>query len=125
VQYARRITLILLVDDSPVARRVLAGRLTAEGFRVQEESAAAGARDADARVLAGAIIDLELGDGDGADLALVLRSRCASLPIAFFTGGATPSVLARASALGPVFRKPDADSIVAWVKRAVQPPPTK
>jgi DNA-binding response OmpR family regulator len=116
---------VLLVDDSPVARRVLARRLAAEGFDVREESLAAAAYAADTSVLSCAIIDLELNDGNGSDLAAALLGRRASLPVAFFTAGATTSLLERARTHGPVFNKPDVDAIVAWAKRADQPPPTK
>jgi two-component system cell cycle sensor histidine kinase/response regulator CckA len=116
---------ILLVDDSPVARRVLARRLASEGFVVHEESSAVAAREMDAHVLACAIIDLELHDGDGSDLAAGLRRKQPSLPIAFFTAGASSSILARARAHGPVFMKPDVNAIVDWAKAAGQPPPTK
>jgi CheY-like chemotaxis protein len=116
---------VLLVDDSPVARRVLAQRLGAEGFDVREESSVAGAYDADTSALSCAIIDLELVDGNGSDLAAVLLGRRASLPVAFFTAGASASLLERARTRGPVFSKPDVDAIVAWAKRADQPPPTK
>jgi len=119
---------VLLVDDSPLVRRVLARRLAEEGFDVLEESLASAARRADTASLACAIVDLELADGDGPDLARALVADRASLPIAFFTAGAPSTVLERARALGPVFTKPDLEAIVAWVKRAAaepQPPPTK
>jgi DNA-binding response OmpR family regulator len=116
---------VLLVDDSPVARRVLARRLMSDGFHVREESSAAEANGADASALSCAILDLELVDGKGTDLAASLRGRRASLPIAFFTAGAPSSLLEAALKLGPVFQKPDVDAIIAWAKRAGQPPPTK
>lgn len=116
---------VLLVDDSPVARRVVAQRLEAEGFEVREVSSAGGADRTDADGIACAIIDLVLTDGTGSDVAAVLLGKRASLPIAFFTAGASASLLQRARSQGPVFVKPDVDSIVAWAKRASQPPPTK
>jgi CheY-like chemotaxis protein len=116
---------VLLVDDSPVVRRAVARRLEAEGFRVHEESSAAGAGSADASVLTCAIFDIELTDGTGTELAASLLGKRPSLPIAFFTAGAPTSLLERARAYGPVYRKPDVDGIVAWAARAAQPPPTK
>jgi CheY-like chemotaxis protein len=116
---------VLLVDDSPVARRALARRLLSEGFHVWEESSAAAAEAADTAALSCAILDLELVDGNGADLAAALLGRRASLPIAFFTGGAPPSLLEAARTHGPVFQKPDVDTIIAWAMRTAQPPPTK
>jgi CheY-like chemotaxis protein len=116
---------VLLVDDSPVARRVLAQRLVSEGFDVREESSAANAIRADISVLSCAILDLDLADGKGTDIAVALLDRRASLPIAFFTASASPSLLEAARTHGPVFEKPDVDAIVGWANRAAQPPPTK
>jgi CheY-like chemotaxis protein len=116
---------VLLVDDSPVARHVLARRLAAEGFEVREESAATDAGFAGDGAFACAIIDLELADGDGDSFAAALLRKHASLPIAFFTAGAPAAVRQRARRLGPVFDKPDIEAIVAWTKQAAQPPPTK
>ncbi len=116
---------VLLVDDSPVVRRAVARRLETEGFRVHEESSIAAARRVDVSGLACAIIDLELIDGAGSDLAAALLGKREALPIAFFTAGAPPSLLERARAQGPVFPKPDVEAIISWAKQAGQPPPTK
>ena len=116
---------VLLVDDSPVVRRVLTQRLVAEGFDVVAEPTAAGARVVDLTTLACAIIDIELPDGSGADLASALLLRRASLPLAFFTAGASAAVLERALTHGPVFAKPDVELLIAWTLTAGQPPPTK
>ena len=116
---------VLVVDDSAVARRAVTRRLEGEGFRVQQESSLADARTADVSSLACAILDVELADGTGSELAAALLGKRGSLPIAFFTAGAPPALLERARFHGPVFRKPDLDGIVAWAKRADQPPPTK
>jgi CheY-like chemotaxis protein len=115
------VSTVLLVDDSAVARRAVARRLEAEGFDVQEESSAARAVRVDASTLACAIIDLELADGDGSQVAAALLGKRAFLPVAFFTAGASPTLLEHAGAHGPVFRKPDVDSIVAWAKRVASP----
>jgi FixJ family two-component response regulator len=93
---------------------VLAGRLRAAGFEVHLESSVAGARDADAAACCCAVLDLELPDGDGVALAEALRLANESLPVAFFTAGADPSIVAQAREQGPVFAKPDADAVVAW-----------
>jgi CheY-like chemotaxis protein len=120
---------ILLVDDSPVALRALAQRLTSEGFDVREALSAAAVRKLDGPTLARlhcAVLDLQLADGDGTDLAAALMGRRPSLPIAFFTAGATPSLVECARGRGPVFLKPDVTPVVQWVKRtlrASQPPP--
>jgi CheY-like chemotaxis protein len=117
---------VLLVDDSPVAQHVLASRMRAAGFEVQLESSVAGARRAGARSCCCAVVDLELPDGDGVALAEALQAIHSSLPVAFFTAGADPSLLEQARARGPVFAKPDADAVVAWATtHTTQPPPTK
>jgi DNA-binding NtrC family response regulator len=122
---------VLVVDDSAVARRALAGRLAAEGYATREVGSVQTGRGLDCAALAGlscAVLDLDLGDGDGTDLAAALLAKRPTLPIAFFTTGTTPSLVEAARARGPVFLKPDVASVVAWVKRAQRssyPPPTK
>jgi two-component system OmpR family response regulator len=120
---------VLLVDDSPVAQHVLAGRLRAAGFEVLLESSVEGARRAGTVPCCCAVVDLELPDGDGVALAEALQGTHAALPVAFFTAGAEPALLSRARARGPVFAKPNADAVVAWAKATrraeSQPPPTK
>ncbi|HEY3821589.1 MAG TPA: response regulator [Polyangiaceae bacterium] len=116
---------ILLVDDSPVVRRVVSRRLVAAGFDVLAEPSASAARAVDLTTLACAVIDIELLDGSGADLAGELLERRASLPVAFFTAGASPAVVARARTHGPVFAKPEIEQLMAWIATASQPPPTK
>ena len=119
---------VLLVDDSPVARRVLSQRLVAEGFEVLEASSLATARKADVSLVACAIVDLELSDGDGTDVAKIFAEKRPSLPIAFFTMGTAPSLVEGARGRGAVFLKPDVAPLIAWVKRVVRPshpPPTK
>jgi CheY-like chemotaxis protein len=114
---------VLLVDDSPVVRRVLARRLSTEGFDVREEASATAARALETGDLACAVIDIELPDGSGVDLAAELLARCATLPVAFFTASADTSAIDSGRLYGPVFVKPDVEALVAWAKR--QPPPTK
>jgi DNA-binding response OmpR family regulator len=116
---------VLLVDDSPVVRRVLTRRLVAEGFDVQAEATAAAARAVDLSTLSCAVIDIELPDGSGSDLAGELLQRRASLPVAFYTAGASAVVMERARGHGPVFAKPDVEGLIRWVGTASQPPPTK
>jgi CheY-like chemotaxis protein len=116
---------VLLVDDSPVVRRVLTLRLEAQGFDVRAESSATGAGEVDLSTLACAVIDIELPDGSGADLAGELLQRRTSLPLAFYTAGASETVLQHARTHGPVFTKPDVEPLLAWIGTACQPPPTK
>ncbi len=119
---------ILLVDDSAVARRAVARRLSVEGFEVREAGSAAEARAVPLNGLCCAIIDVELPDGDGPELAAELEIRSPGLPVAFFTAGASAELVARAQARAPVFAKPLLDPLIAWAvarRPQAQPPPTK
>lgn len=114
---------VLLVDDSPAARHVIAKRLQAAGFDVTEMASAAEARAADLRAFTCAVVDVELLDGDGPTLAVELHAKRPDLPVAFFTASSSPDVHTRAQGQGPVFTKPNLDPLLAWAKG--QPPPTK
>ena len=68
--------------------------------------------------LACALLDLDLGDGLGTEIAERLRAGQGALPIAFFSSTSSPEVLAQAATFGPVFAKPDdLDEAIAWVCR--------
>jgi DNA-binding response OmpR family regulator len=109
---------VLIADDSTVARVSVARRVRAEGIDVVEEGSAAGASAIDASTLACALLDLDLGDGYGTDVAATLRAIEGSLPIAFFTSTTTGDTLARAATFGPVFSKPaELDQAIDWVTR--------
>jgi CheY-like chemotaxis protein len=111
--------LVLVVDDSPVARLAVARRLRAEGFEVLEQASAETPDGATIARLACALLDLDLGDSDGAQLAGSLRRSHAELPVAFFSASVSGEVLARARALGPVFTKPgELDAAIAWVSQS-------
>jgi CheY-like chemotaxis protein len=111
---------VLVADDSPVARLTVARRLRAEGYEVVEHGTAAAARSANIEGVACALLDLDLGDGDGADVALALHGKRAELPVAFFSASVAQDVLLRARAVGPVFTKPDQlDAAIAWVRANV------
>lgn len=107
---------VLVVDDSPVVRWALRSQLAAEGLSVVEKSTASEALSVDTTTLLCAVIDLELGDAEGADIAAALVAKRPTLPIAFFTAGAPASAIARASAFGPTFVKPNVEAVVAWAK---------
>jgi two-component system response regulator RegA len=108
---------VLIADDDAVARAVLDRRLKAEGIAALVLASAAEGRGVDPAPLACALLDLELGDGSGADVANALRTVRPELPVAFFTSGASAPELARAGAIGPVFTKPaELDRAIAWVR---------
>ena len=109
---------VLIADDSAVARVSVARQVRADGIEVEEQDSAAGASSVDTADLACALLDLELGDGLGTDVAERLREGQGGLPIAFFTSTRTPEALARAATFGPVFAKPhQLDQAIDWVRR--------
>jgi CheY-like chemotaxis protein len=109
---------VLIADDSAVARSSLARRVRAEGLEVEERDSATGACAVDSADLACALLDLDLGDGFGTEVAERLREGQGGLPIAFFSSALAPEVLARARFFGPVFAKPDQlDQAIDWVRR--------
>ena len=107
---------ILIVDDSAVVRAAVRRHLRAHGFQVTEVGSLAEARAIDPTTLAAALLDMELGDGSGPDVAAHLRLAAPSLPIAFLTGGGDRSVLEAASTFGPVFSKMGPlDEAIRWL----------
>ncbi len=109
---------VLIADDSAVARLTLARRVRAAGFEVIEHDSAASASTVDATTITCALLDFDLGDGLGVDVAARLRRVAGSLPIAFFTSTTESEVVERAAAFGPVFAKPDEiDAAVDWIAR--------
>lgn len=102
---------VLIVDDSDVARAVLASRLVERGAAVVEASSAADALELDASTITAAIVDVDLGAGDsGVLLATALASRNPTMRLALFTGQGT---LVTSSTR--TFRKPEQiDSVIAW-----------
>jgi DNA-binding response OmpR family regulator len=109
---------VLIADDSAVARVTLARRVRAAGFEVIEHDSVASASTVDATTIACALLDFDLGDGLGVDVAARLRQAASSLPIAFFTSTTESEFVARASTFGPVFAKPDElDAAIDWIAR--------
>ncbi|APR77100.1 Hypothetical protein A7982_02447 [Minicystis rosea] len=104
----------------PLARAATAKLLGEHGLRVTVLSSSRETLDVDARSFAAALLDLELGDGLGTDVAERLRRAAPALPIAFLTAGGAPPVLDEARRLGPVFSKTgDVDAAIAWILAAV------
>jgi two-component system response regulator FixJ len=109
---------VFVADDSALARRAIVRRVSAAGLVVVEGASAVLDAAVDVAGLSCALVDLDLGDGDGTQLASELRRRSPGLPIAFFTGGAPQELLARAAEFGPVFLKPaQLDQALAWITR--------
>lgn len=107
---------VLFADDSAVARAATSERLSRHGVELTAVASHAEASDVDGRELAAALLDLELGDGLGTDVAARLRASAPELPIAFLTSASATEEVARARAFGPVFSKLDGlDEAVGWV----------
>ena len=78
---------VLIVEDEPLLRSLIAANLEADGFEVVAVGSAAEARSVvdnfDPDV---ALLDIELGTGPtGVDLALILRSRTPEIGLVFLT----------------------------------------
>jgi len=114
---------VLLVDDSAVARHAVARRLRAAGFAVHEAGSAAEARAVRLDGIDCAIIDVELPDGDGPSLAAELLVAQPTLPIAFFTAGASSALVTQSQTHGPVFMKPALEPLIAWARTAAPKTP--
>ena len=107
---------VLVADDSPLVRAAVVRRVREAGREVVEAQSAATAATVDPAPLACALLDLDLGDGWGTEVAERLRAAAAELPIAFFTSEQGGDRVERAKTFGPVFAKPDEiDRAIAWV----------
>jgi CheY-like chemotaxis protein len=105
---------VLVADDSLLTRGILSARIVKAGFEVVLCNSVASAEAVDATQLSCALLDLDLGDGEGTEVAATLRAVSPELPIAFFSGSATAQP--NAQALGPVFTKPDElEAAVRWI----------
>jgi DNA-binding response OmpR family regulator len=106
---------VLVVDDSRVARATVGARLAEVGVGVRDANGCAEAASVDLDHVDAALLDLELGDGTGVDVARALRATHAALPIAFLTSAPASRLAVEARELGPVFEKgPELNDAVAW-----------
>jgi len=110
----------LLVDDSAVVRLTMGRRLRAAGHDVVACASFAEAVVVDLAGIARALLDFDLGDGRGVDVAPRLVT--AGIPVAFFTSEDAPEVFDAARVFGPVFKKPDdVEAALAWATSAIDP----
>lgn len=115
---------VLYVDDSALARAAAARLLARRGIDVLLAGSAAEARAIDATSLSAALLDLEIGEDFGPQVAASLRSRAPDLQIAFLTASESGELLDRARSLGPVFRKDaEMDRALEWVTNATRVAP--
>jgi CheY-like chemotaxis protein len=75
----------------------------------------------DAFAIDAALLDLDLGDGDGATVAEMLRAKRGDLPLAFFSSETIGPMFSRATALATVFSKESPDAAIAWAIEATRP----
>ena len=107
---------ILFVDDSALVRAATTRRLVGRGLDVTALGSSAEVEAVDPTGFAAALLDIELGDGFGPDVAAHLRRASPALPIAFLTGGGSPEVHDSARAFGPVFCKTAGfDEAIGWL----------
>ena len=116
---------VLFVDDSEVARAAATKLLRALGADVTAVGSSREAAAVDASGFAAALLDIELGDGLGTELARALRAKLPALPIAFLTASAPTDALDEAERFGPVFSKADeVERAVQWIALAAGLPRT-
>jgi CheY-like chemotaxis protein len=107
---------VLFVDDSAVARAAATKLLRERGVDATVLGSTREAEGVDASTFAAALLDLELGDGLGTELARALRAREPGLPIAFLTSSEQRPALDEAQRFGPVFSKSsEVEAAVQWL----------
>jgi DNA-binding response OmpR family regulator len=95
---------LLIVDDDPATARALSRVLRAAGHAVTVAGSCAQARAMDGAFDC-AVLDIDLGDGSGVDLAKELRTRGSVARVVFYSGTMDDGVLERVSDTGPLVVK--------------------
>jgi len=95
---------VLIVEDDPAIRRAVTRALQRAGHEVVAVARCGGARGL-GRAFDVAVLDLELPDGTGVDMAGELLGLGTARGVVFFSGAADPSLLVRAAQLGQVVPK--------------------
>ena len=113
---------LLLVEDDLLLARAVQRSLVARGIQARHVS-----RCATAAALKGpfamGVFDIDLPDGDGVELARLLKFRGVVSRVVFFTACAHSPRLARARDLGPVFTKSGSLSLLLDALTARAPKP--
>lgn len=108
---------VLVADDSAVALLTVTRALASRELAFVACDSASAACSTDPSDAWCALLDFELGDGDGATVGEHLRRARPDLPLAFFTSAPDAPDVDRARALGPVFAKPaELHLAIAWVE---------
>lgn len=109
---------LLVVEDDVSVARALSRTLARAGFSVATARSCATAR-ALAQSFDFAILDLDLPDGNGVDLARALMSNGKVPSVLFFTSCTDTTLVARARRMGAVVMKPlGTGPILAWLAAA-------
>ena len=120
---------LLVVEDDVTVARALARMLARRGFSVALARSCTAARSL-AQTFDFAILDLDLPDGNGVELARALMDSEKVPSVMFFTGSRDPALLARARALGSVVMKASGSSevlavVTHWLAESVEPPQSR
>lgn len=94
---------LLLVEDDPVLTRAMARALQAIGYQVTTARSVAEARKAGGFDLA--VLDIELGDGSGLELAEELLASGRARSVVFHSATRKPGEQTRAAELGVLVEK--------------------
>lgn len=99
----KRPHVVAVVDDDPSLRKALARLLTTLGYRVELFASGEAVMNASGSLEATClIIDINLGDGSGLDLARRLADFGLAIPIIFMTGGQDDTIRAQCLNFGCV-----------------------
>jgi DNA-binding response OmpR family regulator len=116
-------TRALIVEDDPVVARSVARRLLREGYTVSLAQTCRAARAAGTGFQV-AVLDIDLPDGGGADLADELLRQGAARQVVFYTGCTDQAQLQRARLLGAVVEKGhDIEQLVGALEPFATEPP--
>jgi len=95
---------ILVVEDDEVIARLIERGFVRLGFNVRVVTSCEEARAVAGQFRCG-VFDIELGDGDGVELALALLARGSIRTVVFYTGSLDSDARRRAVAVGRVVDK--------------------
>jgi DNA-binding response OmpR family regulator len=113
---------LLIVDDEVATGRSLSRVLRAAGHLVSVAASCAEGRAASG-VFECAVLDIDLGDGSGIDLAHELLARGSVLRVVFYSGSMDDEVLARVADAGALVVKSEPISrLLAEVERLLEEP---
>ena len=114
---------LLVVEDDVTVARALSRTLARRGFAVAICRSCTAARTL-TQTFDFAVLDLDLPDGNGVDLARHLIESGRVPGVLFFTGSSDSSLLARARRIGTVIRKSEGTSpILAFLSHEQSGPP--